>query len=123
MAEQRRHRIHTQRQHLAFDRPHRRSCRRRQAGDLARPRTRREQHRIGIDASVLKRDTGNAARIAFDRRDLRMLVQRAAGSDKRRAQGAYQPAVLDLMIAGAIDRSGKIGMEVRLFLPCWRWKS
>ncbi len=112
MAQQRRRRIHAQRQHLAFDRPHRRFRRLRQTGDLARPRARREHDDIGIDAPVVERDAGHTAGRALDRRDLGVLMQLAAGGDESHAQRPHQLAVLDLMIAGAIDRGGEIGMKM-----------
>src|SRR6185437_9849094 len=78
--------------------------------------TRGEQNDISIDTPVVERDARDTAGRALDRRDFRMLMQLAASSDERRAQRAHQLAVLDLMIARAIDCGGKIGMEIRLAL-------
>jgi hypothetical protein len=116
VADQRRGRVHLERQHLALDRTHRHPRLLRQAGDLARPGA-GGQHRDGaFMALVAKAQRRDPAGGDFHRLTARMFVQLAAGCQEGALQRAHQKAVVGLMIARAEHRGGERGIEARLAL-------
>ena len=117
MAQQRRRRVHLQRQHLALDRPHRRQIGRRDAADLARPGAGREHDDIGRFAAAIGDDAAGAPAGDHHLADRAVLVQLDAGAAGRGGQRAAEPAVFDLVVARAQHRGGDAGLQMRLAPP------
>ena len=88
-----------QREHLAFDRPHRRAVLRRDAADAARPGAGRQHHDIGRDLHAVRQHHAVGAAVR-DRNflDRLVLVDGRAGGFGRDAQCSGKLAVVDLMV-------------------------
>ena len=115
MVDQRRRRVHAQRQHLALDRAHRRPQFRRQPGDAARPGAGRQHDHVGRDlAAVGQHDAVGARPGDRDFLDRGVLADGGAGRLGGDAQGGGELAVVDLVVLRAPHRAGELAGEMRL---------
>ena len=116
--EERRFRIHAQRQHLAFYGAHRRPAVGWQPGDRTRPGTGGEHHDIGsLGRAVFEHDAGRLAALHGNFLDRPMLVNCHAGSFGGDTQRLHQLAVIDLMILRREQRAGDFSRQMRLSFP------
>ena len=114
VAQQRRLRIHPQRQHLPFDRPYRRTPVRGQPGDAARPGAGGQHHDIGGgDGAVLEHDARGAAALGKNFPHRTMLVDDNAGRLGGDAQRLRELAVVDLVILRREQCAGDFSRKMR----------
>ena len=107
--------IHAQRQHLAFDRPHRRTTIGRQTADASRPSARGHHHHVGRRRrSAFEDDPLGAAASDGNLLDGCMFVNFDAGAFCGKAQGLHQLAIIHLMILRREHRPRNLPGQMRL---------
>src|SRR5829696_6918138 len=118
MIDQRRSRIHAQRQHLSLDRTDWWSQLRRQSGDATRPGAGRQHYDIGGNLSAISQhDSVGATSSNRNLLDRCLLADGRTGRLGHNAQCRHELAVIDLMIFRTPHRTCELAGEMRLAPP------